>query len=206
MVSGSYPNSRDPTDAAERAKIEAIAHDVGQMIARRNFRFVSGYGMVVGGAALSGAVNEYNRQDTPNFERNLIVRPFPQVVPAGWDAQEYYHRYRSNLVTQAGACIFIAGIREEPGGGRIAAPGVLCEFDIAVAAGRTPIPIGATGGMAAELWNRVNADYAKFYGAMPRADFDMLNNDGASSDEIVSAVEKMLDWVITRDGVISGPH
>lgn len=172
MVSGSFPVHRgDPTDFEERARVEAVAGAIGQLIAKRNYRFVSGFGLVVGQAALSGAVNEYNLQDTPNFERNLIVRPFPQLIPSGWERQAYHERYRADLVTQAGACIFISGVIEE-GNTRIPAPGVIREYEIAVAAGRSPVPIGATGGAAAQIWAKVNAKYAKFYGDMPREHFD----------------------------------
>jgi hypothetical protein len=86
----------------ERERIEIVALAVGRIIARRNLRLVSGFGLVVGSAALSGALEELNRQDAPNFDWSFHLRPFPQLVPSGWEPQEYYQRYREDLVSKRG--------------------------------------------------------------------------------------------------------
>jgi hypothetical protein len=164
------------------------------MLAKCKYRFVSGFGLVVGSGALSGVLDELNLQDTPNFERSLFLRPFPQIIPPGWDRQEYYRRYRIDLISQAGACIFIAGLKDE-GGERMVANGVLAEFELAVANNRVPIPIGVTGGAAAEIWARVNIEYDRFYKAMSRSAFDNLNNPDASPASIVASTEEILEWI-----------
>lgn len=98
MLSGSFPDTHEAADTVERARIEAVAQAVGWMLAKHNFRFVSGFGAVVGSAGLSGGLEEYNTQETPNFERSLLLRPFPQRIPEGWERQAYYRplprRYR----------------------------------------------------------------------------------------------------------------
>src|SRR5437763_4109590 len=107
-------------------------------------------------------------------EWSLNLRPFPQLIPDGWKREDYYQRYREDLVKQAGACVFISGVRDD---GSLA-DGVIREFEIALAANRYPIPIGATGGAAAELWKRVSANYDRVFGKMPRRLFDPLNDSG----------------------------
>lgn len=198
MLSGSFPDNYDAADAGQRGKIEAVAQAVGRMLAKHNFRFVSGFGSVIGSAGLSGALEEYNKQDTPNFARSLLLRPFPQLIPAGWERQDYYRRYREDLATEAGACVFVAGVKDD-NGKRGIADGVIAEFEIAVAAKRYPIPIGATGGAAREIWARVNTDYERHLGALPRDLYDTLNDDSASADALAIAVEKILLWLRSND-------
>jgi len=198
LVSGSFPDSRNPDHLEERGRIETIAQAVGRIIAHRNLRLVSGFGLVVGSAALSGALDELNRQDAPNFDWSLNLRPFPQLIPSGWKPEDYYQRYREDLVKQAGACVFISGVRED-GATRSPADGVITEFEIGTNARRYPIPIGATGGAAAEIWQRVVGDYERYLGKMPRKFFDALNDTGLSVDALSGAVEHILDWLQKND-------
>jgi hypothetical protein len=183
MVSGTFPEAGDPK---VRGHVETIAQEVGRLIARRQLRLVSGFGLVIGSAALSGM---------PNFEWSLNLRPFPQLIPDGWKPEDYYQRYREDLVKQAGACIFISGVKDDGS----PADGVMREFDIALAAQRYPIPIGATGGAAAEIWKRVSSDYDRIYGKMPRKLFDPLNDPALSEKKFLAALDNLLDWLKKND-------
>lgn len=198
LVSGSFPDTRAPADQPQRTKIEDTAYAIGHMLARRDYRMVSGFGLVVGSAALSGAVDEFNRQPAPNLEKSLLLRPFPQRVPAGVRPQDYYTRYREDLVTQAGACIFIAGIKDT-GSRRINAEGVIAEFEVAATAKRTPIPIAATGGAAEEIWRRVKADYNRYCGKLPKKLFNALNDASATPERLTKTVEEILLWLRDND-------
>jgi hypothetical protein len=192
MVSGSFPENGD---AKARRQIETIAQEIGRLIARRQLRFVSGFGLVVGSAALAGMLDELNKQETPNFEWSLNLRPFPQLVPDGWKPEDYYQRYREDLVRQAGACIFVSGAKEDGS----PADGVMKEFDIALAAQRYPIPIGVTGGAATEIWVRVASDYDVIFGKMPRRLFQPLNDAALSAKELLAALDDLLDWLNKND-------
>jgi hypothetical protein len=194
MVSGSFPDTHAAADQPQRIKIEQTAHAVGRMLARHDYRLVSGFGLVVGSAALSGALDEFNRQPTPNFEKSLFLRPFPQIIPPGMKRKDYYARYREDLVTQAGACVFIAGLKDD-NGHRVTADGVVAEFEIAAAAKRVPIPVAATGGAAAEIWQRVKADYDRYCGKLPKKLFNGLNDSSASPEKLAKAVEEILAWL-----------
>jgi hypothetical protein len=198
LVSGSFIDTHEPARLDERTRVEKTAHAVGRMLAHRDYRLVSGFGLVVGSATLSGALDEFNRQATPNFDRSLLLRPFPQLIPAGVKPKDYYSRYREDLVNQAGACIFIAGTREHAG--RLAiADGVIREFEVATAAHRVPIPIGATGGAAAEIWRRVHADYRRYFGKMPKKLFNALNDAAVTPEQLARAAENVLVWLKQND-------
>jgi hypothetical protein len=84
MVSGSFPESGDPK---VRGQVETVAQKVGRLIAHRQLRLVSGFGLVVGSAALSGMLDELNKQETPNFEWSLNLRPFPQLYSGRVEAR-----------------------------------------------------------------------------------------------------------------------
>lgn len=193
MVSGSYPDAMPSGHADDRTRIEAVARAVGHMIAKHGLKLVSGFGLVVGSATLGGALEELYRDVAPNLDQRLFLRPFPQTIPAGVDRQAFYQRYREDLVRQAGASVFIAGVKID-GGDPVPAPGVANEFDIIRALDRLPIPIGCTGGMAAELWSRVDAQYHDILGRMPRKAFDTLNDGSATPEKLAQAVWSILDW------------
>jgi hypothetical protein len=202
MISGSFPDTARPEDLAERTKLERVAQGVGKLVVERKYRLVSGFGLTVGSAALSGALDQLYKQGTPHLERSLYLRPFPQVIPDGQERQAYYQRYREDLISHAGVCIYLSGKKDEPVAGkvgefaRVEAGGVVREFEIATQLGRVPIPVGATGGAAATIWATVNADRAKFHlGGLPQADFDALNNGGATPEELVTAVGRVLKWI-----------
>jgi hypothetical protein len=200
MVSGSFPDPTDAAQLAERDRVEALAYAAGSVIAKHNFRLVSGMGTVVGNASLSAALAQINTQPTPNFERNLLLRPFPQTLPDGEDRQAYYRRYREDLVMEAGASIYIAGFKDDG-----SAPGVLTEFEIATNAKRYPVPIGASGGAALAIWQRVAADYPRYLGSLPRYLFDALNDRAAPPDAIAKTVEQILVWLRTNDPYSQSP-
>ncbi len=198
MVSGSFPDTLLPDDLEKRRRIETVAHGVGRLIAERNRRLVSGFGLVVGSAALSGALDQFNKQELPNFEKSLFLRPFPQIIPDGVDRQTYYKAYREDLSKQAGACVFISGEKDESGK-RITANGVISEFEISTGARRFPIPVGATGGASQAIWKIVEEDYKRYLGKLPKKLFNALNETSYTSSQLIASVAAVLDWLLEHD-------
>lgn len=195
LVSGSFPDAPDPDLSRERARVEAIAKGVGGLLARGGRRLVSGFGLVVGSATLTGALDELYRDVAPNLERRLFLRPFPQVVPEGADRQEHYRRYREDLVRQAGICIVVAGVVQADGK-LSTADGVLAEYEMMRTLDRIPVPVGSTGGAAEEIWTLVERDYKAVYGAMPRKLFDALGDHDLDVAGTVRAIEAVLGWLV----------
>ena len=73
------------------------------------------------------------------------------------------------------------------------------EFEIAVQAGLIPIPIGATGFMAEELWKEVSADLKKFIPSANdefEADFTRLGDASIAPDELLLIVSKLLQYLL----------
>lgn len=198
LISGSYPTIGSASEPAERTRVETISEELGSLLARKNYRIVSGFGLSVGSAVLSGALAEYNNQDAPSFDQNLYLRPFPQRVPAGQSRKKFYQRYREDLVMRSGVCIFISGVTSR-GGKLELADGVMAEFEIAAKARRLPIPLATTGGAAKEIWERVAADYKRYCGKLPKRYFNALNNSSVSPASLSRSVDDILHWLADHD-------
>src|SRR5207244_4652603 len=95
--------------------------------------------------------------DYYDASNRLFLRPFPQQAPAGMSMKDFWTRYRKDMLSKAGVCIFIAGNKLDASTGNVVdADGIMEEFDIASSLGKYPIPIGATGHAARKVWERVN--------------------------------------------------
>jgi hypothetical protein len=196
MIAGSFPDVLTTAEIDRRGRIEAIARGVGRLVAERGKRLISGFGLVVGSASLSGALGAVLAENTPNLEKSLMLRPFPQEAPQGIDYAVFKRRYRESLVQQAGACVVIAGEKEVQigqGTERVIADGVLEESHLARQSGRAVIPIGATGGAAAVVWQEFDSVFQDHWPKSLRKHFDLLNNRVAPPEDIVAAVGRFLD-------------
>lgn len=195
MISGSFPDVLDPAELDRRRHVEAVARGVGRLIAKRGKRLVSGFGLVVGSASISGALGVILTEDAPNLEKSLMLRPFPQEAPPGIKEADFKRRYREGLVQQAGACVVIAGEKDVQKGGRserLLADGVIDECEAARRSGRAVIPVGATGGAAAEVWRQLDAEFDDHWPKALRKDFDLLNDPKRSPEDLVEAVGRFL--------------
>jgi Sir2- and TIR-associating SLOG family/SIR2-like domain len=189
FVSGSLSPAA-PDDQLRR--VEDIAREVGRVIAEHKKRLISGFGLTVGSAAVSGALGVILRESAPNLERSLLLRPFPQEAPLGMDLTAFRTQYREGMIQQAGICVFICGLKEGPAGGPpVVAEGVLEEYENAKRLGRVVVPIGASGGAAEVIWQQ-----AKSAGALPaglsRKDFDALNSSANTPAELARIVGKAI--------------
>ncbi len=198
MIAGSFPDTLEPADLERRRRVEAVARGVGRSIAERGKRLVSGFGLVVGSASISGALSVVLKEETPNLEKSLMLRPFPREAPAGVEASEFKRRYREAMVQQSGACVAIAGEKDVERGGRrerVVGDGVVDEVEAARRTGRAVIPVGGTGGAAAEAWKRLDAEFEQHWPKSLRPAFDVLGDPASSADDLVSAVERFLDYL-----------
>lgn len=150
-VSGSWPLERG---GPESAAIHSLAEGVGRRIGETGRHLVSGAGLLVGSASLSGFLGALRQGGGWDLERRLIARPFPQPLEGAQPNDNEWAQLRSELARQAGIAIFIGGAKlvdnvlED-------AIGVEQEYEIAKAAGVFLLPIGATGGAAQKICGRL---------------------------------------------------
>lgn len=147
----------------DRQTALALVHNLSKGCVNLNSRVVNGFGWGVGSAVINGALEAIYGNPQKFSEDQLIVRPFPQH---GDKLQELWEQYRQRMISLAGVAIFIYGNKFNDERNLVPANGVQREFQIAIDHGLVPIPIGATGYVAEELWNEVLKAPEKYYAGM----------------------------------------
>ncbi|APQ11840.1 SIR2 family protein [Pseudomonas oryzihabitans] len=142
-VSGSW-TLENQTGAAN---IHYFSETVGLKIGETNRDLVTGAGLLVGSASISGFLSSLRTSGAWDLERRLIARPFPQPLTGETANKTEWTALRTELARQAGITIFIGGQKYENGKLKNA-DGVLEEFYLAKHFGSFLIPVGATGGTA----------------------------------------------------------
>jgi hypothetical protein len=126
----------------------------------RDYRITSGFGLGVGGAIVTGAVQQIYSTTRRSIDEQLLLRPFPIGIHDQDEQQRTFARYREELVAQAGIALFIMG-NKSTSGSITKADGVRAEFELAKQRGLYLVPIGASGWMSQELWKEVMSDFDK---------------------------------------------
>ena len=153
------------------------------------FNIISGFGVGVGSAVITGALEEIYMHNTRINNQRLLLRPFPQ----GKEARVLWQQYREDMISRAGISIYIFGNKKQDDN-IVEANGVKTEFDIAIDAKHIVIPVGCTGYMAQKLWEQINLNIEEYYGKVNnevRKTFRSLNTK-MSNDEIVSNIVKLI--------------
>ncbi|MBO9497348.1 SIR2 family protein [Thalassotalea sp. G20_0] len=140
---------------------EQFTHDLSKNLIKKQFRIVSGFGLGIGSAVISGALSEIYMNSNNHSDDQLILKPFPQSVMPDQDKKELWSKYREQMLSYSGVSIFLFG-NKIVDGKVIPSNGMQEEFDIAKDKGLFLLPIGCTGYVAQELWEKVNADFDSF--------------------------------------------
>ena len=168
--------------------ISGSAEEYGVLI-QDEFNIISGFGVGVGSAVITGALEEIYMHNTRINNQRLLLRPFPQ----GKEARVLWQQYREDMISRAGISIYIFGNKKQDDN-IVEANGVKTEFDIAIDAKHIVIPVGCTGYMAQKLWEQINLNIEEYYGKVNdevRKTFQSLNTK-MSNDEIVSNIVKLI--------------
>jgi hypothetical protein len=173
---------------------DALVSRIARELIKSGYRIVSGFGLGIGSAVVSGALEQIYSTPQAAVGERMVLRPFPQIT--GPMRADLYPTYREDLISLAGIVIFLFGNRTN---GRTVedAAGVLQEFDIAVKKGLTVIPIGATGYVARKLWDKVMADFDRYFPKVRgiKQLFASLGRTDASEKAIVGALVTILERI-----------
>lgn len=160
-----------------------LVHQVGDGLVEQDYRIVTGLGLGVGSTLLDGALQQIYRVQRRILRDQVVIRPFPQSL-AG---KQLWTTYRGDMLDFAGIAIFMFGNKlDEDKTQVVDSPGVFEEFDIAVSKGIKVLPLGFTGYASRQLYDRVAANFGKFY---PKANttfkqyFDELGDDTRALDD-----------------------
>jgi hypothetical protein len=179
-----------------RTDAETFIHKLSHQIAAKKNRVITGFGVGVGGAVINGALAYLNEAGKTISDEDLVMRPFPQVATGTGSLAEQWTGYRKAMLDYAGIAIFVFGNKRNPSGDIVPSNGMAEEFELCVQRGAHPLPIGATGFMAKELWAEMMKDLSKFYPAATSAftaEFEQLGDTSKSGDELRVIVQRLIE-------------
>lgn len=163
--------------------VQAFVYELSQDIVKAGCSIVSGFGLGVADAVVSGALTYiYKTGETLHANEQLVLRPFPQKDSGKTDRAALRTQYRQDMISHAGIALFLFGNKQKKGE-TVLSDGMREEFEIAKEKGLFLLPVGATGYMAKELWQEVNAEFNTLY---PDADrrvktlFEKLGDENVS--------------------------
>ncbi|MGA7810372.1 SIR2 family protein [Bradyrhizobium sp.] len=179
-----------------QAATENFVAELSRAIIDKDLRITSGFGLGIGSAVVTGAVQQIYSTRHRSLGEQLVLRPFPIGIKEGTERTKTFTRYREELISQAGVAVFIMG-NKTVGGKLVPADGMRTEFELAKSRRLYLIPIGASGSMAAELWNEVTSDLDQFYsGASPKIK-RALKKLGEPTEKPESLLPTVLDLIST---------
>lgn len=180
-----------------QAAAEEFCRALGSLFVDMNLRIVSGFGLGIGNALISGAIDRAYAKGNLHLDSFLDVRPFPRAIVDPARQAEVWEAYRKELLRIPGIALFMFGNKME-GDKLVPANGLRAEFEIACRQGVIPIPVGGTGSMAQELANEVLGDFKKYCpdGDPVIVDFiKKLNLTTANLSDYLSDIKALLEYL-----------
>lgn len=165
-----------------------MAKLLGKEIVARKYNLVSGLGLGLGGTVTIGALEERYSTDRPRGDIRFF--PFPQSEALGMTKAQVHTRFRQDMLANVGFSIFLCGNRLDPTTKKVnIGRGVTEEFEITCKLGRYPIPVGATGYAANEIWDRVRREPKKYYAETDVGrEIETLGDVGRTNQEYIEAI------------------
>lgn len=170
----------------------AFVHKLSQNLVKSKFKLVTGLGLGIGSTVVDGVMQQVYREERRGLTDELVIRPFPQST----DAKKLWRQYREDMLDFAGLAVFMFGnkIAGDPPA-LVSSNGVIEEFEIAVSKGLRVLPLGFTGYVARELWDRVNQNFDKYHPSATdrfKALFAQLGDDAIDSSKQIDATIEAL--------------
>ena len=158
FISGSAQEYGKYTEKEALEFIESLSKE----LILQDFNIISGFGLGVGSAVIIGALQEiYMKRKSINEDR-LLLRPFPQGIEDNNTRQILWKKYREDMISRSGVSIFLFG-NKLVDGEIVLANGVESEYKIALERHCLIVPVGCTGYMAEEIWEKVDSNMSDFY-------------------------------------------
>lgn len=182
------------------AECEAFLRDLSSALVQQGYRLVTGMGLGVGDAVITGAIGEVYRHRKGHLEDSLVMRPFPRANPDPAERARVWEAYRQELASEAGICLVVFGNKAENGAITLAG-GVRREVEIAREKGLAVVPIGGTGYVAQEIWTETQKTLERYFSDVTpelTAKFEELGAKVSNPSELISRILDFINF-ITRE-------
>lgn len=137
---------------------EQFVYNLSREISKANFRVISGFGLGIGSAVITGVLEQTIMSGGHLSSEQLVLRPFPQTQSGIRPLPELWREYRNTMIDHAGVAIFLFGNKLH-GDTVVESNGMLEEFEIARSKGLFIIPVGITESISRKLWQEVVSEF-----------------------------------------------
>ena len=182
------------------AECETFLRDLSSALVQQGYRLVTGMGLGVGDAVITGAIGEVYRHRKGHLEDSLVMRPFPRANPDPAERTRVWEAYRQELASEAGICLVVFGNKAENNAITLAG-GVRREVEIAREKGLAVVPIGGTGYVAQEIWTETQKTLERYFPDVTPELTTKFEELGAKVSNPSELISKTLDFInfITRE-------
>jgi SLOG family protein/SIR2-like protein len=136
------------SDETGDTHVLSVVKTLGARLIASGYDIVSGLGKGVGEHFIVGALHETYSSAIEDQKDRFTILPFSESF-----SEEDLKKHREELVSRAGAVVFVAGNKGP--NGREEAEGVRREFEAAKRQSKLLIPIASTGHLAEILWEEI---------------------------------------------------
>jgi hypothetical protein len=174
---------------------DSFLYDLGASLSEKNNRIVTGSGVGIGGAIINGALEQLDKDGIAISEEHLMMRPFPHTASGNPASKGRWTKYRQAMIEHAGIALFLFGNKKDKSGKIVESAGMREEFDLCIASGVVPLPVGATGYMARELWKEVDRRFDHFFPkatAAVRRSFKAIGNAKTTPAKLQEDIHKIV--------------
>ena len=178
-----------------RSDAERFVHELSFELAEKKNRIITGFGVNVGSAVINGALAYLSRAGKTISDQDLVMRPFPQIATGPAKLPQQWTEYRRAMLDHAGIAVFVFGNKRDSSGTIVLSSGMREEFTLAVERGAHPLPIGATGFMARELWIEMNEHLSDYYPSASddfRKEFQRLGDATKGPEELRAILARLI--------------
>lgn len=179
-----------------QAEAEAFLHKLSHQTAAKKNRIITGFGLGVGSAVINGALAYLNEAGKTISDEDIMMRPFPQVATGATSLSDQWTAYRKDMIDYAGVAVFVFGNKRDQKGDIVLSNGMREEFELCVQAGVRPLPVGATGFMAADLWKEVFGNMAKYFpdaNAAFQKDFEKVGDASVRPEDLLPIIQRLIE-------------
>jgi len=169
-------------------------HSLSSQLTALGCKIISGFGLGVGGAVITGALEQIYMISRSNINDKLILRPFPQEQTGKMPQAELWKTYREDMISHAGIAIFLFGNKINDAGSVVKSNGMMQEYQIAKDTGTLIIPVGTTGYAAKDIWDLELIDHKSRNDVSPEFMqlFMDLNDNTKTPQQIIDAIIKFI--------------
>jgi len=173
---------------------ENLVFDLAYKLAEKNYKIISGFGLGIGSSVINGVLKYAYSKKIVHMDNYLIMSPFPQNISDRDKRKEMWKKYRHTMLSEAGIAIFFFG-NKLVDGKIVLSDGLMEEFEIAVELGLKVVPVGCTGYVSKELWNKVISAYDDYYPNDPeiRESIEILGDEHIDKTRIISNLLKVIN-------------